>query len=181
MRITFPIPRTDDDRHALVAPDRPRLSEVLVGEDLLQIDRLWQLLYRASYHYGVASWAKQVGDRVERARCGRRGSGRRGDRLPRDGRLMALDIELVNVSPMPAAIARRLQTIKRETPRFAVLAARKVEKRPLWQDGGFVPTSMLTVTLSSDHRALDGADAARFLGTLRQLLEAPARLAGSSR
>jgi L-rhamnonate dehydratase len=56
----LPIPRMDDDRHALVAPDRPRLREVLVGEDPLQIDRLWQLLYRASYHYGLVSWAKQI-------------------------------------------------------------------------------------------------------------------------
>jgi pyruvate dehydrogenase E2 component (dihydrolipoamide acetyltransferase) len=32
---------------------------------------------------------------------------------------------------------------------------------------------MMTVTLSADHRAVDGATAAEFLSTLRQLLQEP--------
>ncbi|MHB1810644.1 MAG: 2-oxo acid dehydrogenase subunit E2 [Solirubrobacteraceae bacterium] len=36
---------------------------------------------------------------------------------------------------------------------------------------------MLTLTLSCDHRILYGADAARFLAEIRQLLERPLRLA----
>jgi pyruvate dehydrogenase E2 component (dihydrolipoamide acetyltransferase) len=35
---------------------------------------------------------------------------------------------------------------------------------------------MMTVTLSCDHRAVDGAVAAEFLGTLRKLLEEPAMM-----
>ena len=65
-------------------------------------------------------------------------------------------------------------------PQVAVLATGKVEKRALWQDGVFVPASVLTATLSSDHRAVDGADAARFLATLQELLEAPARLGSTN-
>jgi pyruvate/2-oxoglutarate dehydrogenase complex dihydrolipoamide acyltransferase (E2) component len=34
----------------------------------------------------------------------------------------------------------------------------------------------MTATLSSDHRAVDGVDAARFLATLQNLLEAPDQL-----
>ena len=36
-----------------------------------------------------------------------------------------------------------------------------------------VARTMMTVTLSADHRVVDGATAAAFLGTLRQLLEEP--------
>jgi pyruvate dehydrogenase E2 component (dihydrolipoamide acetyltransferase) len=61
-------------------------------------------------------------------------------------------------------------------PQVAVLAAGTVEPRLRWSADGAVSSSILTVTLSSDHRALDGVDAARFLGTLRELLEKPAHL-----
>ena len=54
-------------------------------------------------------------------------------------------------------------------PQVAILAtARPVER--LTPAG---PASMLTATLSADHRALDGADAARFLGTFKQAIENP--------
>jgi len=41
------------------------------------------------------------------------------------------------------------------------------------KDDEIVARTMMTVTLSADHRAVDGAVAAAFLGTLRQLLEEP--------
>lgn len=43
------------------------LREVLVGEDPLQIDRLWQLLYRASYHYGRGGVALHVISAIDMA------------------------------------------------------------------------------------------------------------------
>jgi pyruvate dehydrogenase E2 component (dihydrolipoamide acetyltransferase) len=65
-------------------------------------------------------------------------------------------------------------------PQVGVLATGKVERRPLWHDDGFGPADMMTATLSSDHRAVDGADAARFLATLQELLAAPADLADTT-
>jgi pyruvate dehydrogenase E2 component (dihydrolipoamide acetyltransferase) len=44
-------------------------------------------------------------------------------------------------------------------------------------DGAIVDRSLLTLTLSCDHRILYGADAARFLAEIKALLEAPLRLA----
>jgi pyruvate dehydrogenase E2 component (dihydrolipoamide acetyltransferase) len=61
-------------------------------------------------------------------------------------------------------------------PQVAVLATGKIEKRPLWNGEAFVPASIMNATLSSDHRAVDGADAARFLATLHELLLEPVRL-----
>ncbi len=43
-------------------------------------------------------------------------------------------------------------------------------------EGEIVDRSLLTLTLSCDHRILYGADAARFLSDVRALLEAPMRL-----
>lgn len=43
--------------------------------------------------------------------------------------------------------------------------------RPAWIDGAVVPREMLAVTLSVDHRLVDGAVAARFIESLRQRVE----------
>jgi pyruvate dehydrogenase E2 component (dihydrolipoamide acetyltransferase) len=44
-------------------------------------------------------------------------------------------------------------------------------------DGGIADASLMTLTLSCDHRILYGAEAAKFLGTIRDLLEIPLRVA----
>ncbi|MFN2629217.1 MAG: mandelate racemase/muconate lactonizing enzyme family protein [Gaiellaceae bacterium] len=43
------------------------LGEVLVGEDPLQIDRLWHVMYRATYHYGRAGVALHVISAIDMA------------------------------------------------------------------------------------------------------------------
>jgi pyruvate dehydrogenase E2 component (dihydrolipoamide acetyltransferase) len=44
-------------------------------------------------------------------------------------------------------------------------------------DGEIIDRQLLTLTLSCDHRILYGADAARFLAAIKQVLESPASLA----
>lgn len=58
-------------------------------------------------------------------------------------------------------------------PQAAILAVGGLRREAREKDGGVVFVSVLSVTLSADHRAVDGALAARFLGTLRDLIEAP--------
>jgi pyruvate dehydrogenase E2 component (dihydrolipoamide acetyltransferase) len=59
-------------------------------------------------------------------------------------------------------------------PEVAILAVGTAEKRPVvTADDTLVPRTILTVTLSADHRVVDGASAAEFLRTLKQLLEEP--------
>ncbi len=58
-------------------------------------------------------------------------------------------------------------------PQVAILGVGKLVRVPREADGGIAWRSAATVTLSADHRALDGADVARFLGTLKSLVEAP--------
>jgi pyruvate dehydrogenase E2 component (dihydrolipoamide acetyltransferase) len=58
-------------------------------------------------------------------------------------------------------------------PQAAILAVGTVEDRPVARDGELVVRPMMTMTLTSDHRALDGATASDFLRTVKSFLEEP--------
>ncbi len=59
-------------------------------------------------------------------------------------------------------------------PQAAILAVGATEERPVVRDGQVEVRPMLTLTLTCDHRAIDGADGADFLRTVKELLEEPA-------
>ena len=61
-------------------------------------------------------------------------------------------------------------------PQVAILAVGRARPAPRLVNGELRESSILSATISADHRALDGADAARFLTTLKHLLEAPERV-----
>ncbi len=56
-------------------------------------------------------------------------------------------------------------------PQAAILAVGAIVERPALQNGEVVAERCMKVTLSSDHRVIDGADGARFLNTLAEHLE----------
>lgn len=55
-------------------------------------------------------------------------------------------------------------------PEVAILGVSKTSYKPVYQDGGFVPRMMLPLSLSYDHRVIDGADGARFIVHLTNML-----------
>ncbi len=55
-------------------------------------------------------------------------------------------------------------------PEVAILGVSRSALKPVWSDGAFVPRLMLPLSLSYDHRVIDGADAARFTSLLGRLL-----------
>jgi pyruvate dehydrogenase E2 component (dihydrolipoamide acetyltransferase) len=61
-------------------------------------------------------------------------------------------------------------------PQAAILAVGGVLEKPIVKNGFVVPGKVLTLTLSLDHRVLDGAIGAQFLKTLQKLLEHPSCL-----
>lgn len=61
-------------------------------------------------------------------------------------------------------------------PHAAILAVGAVRDEPVVEDGAVVPGKVMTVTLSVDHRPVDGVIAARWLAALRELLENPLRV-----
>lgn len=61
-------------------------------------------------------------------------------------------------------------------PEAAILAIGAIQPTPVVKDGQVVVERRMRVTLSCDHRVVDGATGAAFLETFTQLLEEPARL-----
>ena len=58
-------------------------------------------------------------------------------------------------------------------PEVAILGMSRSGIEPVWHGGQFVPRPMLPLSLSYDHRVIDGADAARFLRFVAEALEQP--------
>jgi pyruvate dehydrogenase E2 component (dihydrolipoamide acetyltransferase) len=58
-------------------------------------------------------------------------------------------------------------------PEVAILGLSRSYRKPVWKDDGFDPRLTMPLSLSYDHRLIDGADAARFLRWLAQALEDP--------
>lgn len=61
-------------------------------------------------------------------------------------------------------------------PEAAILAVGAVTAKPVVRDGEIVIRQMMRVTLSCDHRLIDGATGAQFLQTFKKILENPLRL-----
>ncbi len=61
-------------------------------------------------------------------------------------------------------------------PEAGIIAVGAVEERPVVLDGEVVVQPRMRVTMSCDHRVIDGAQGARFLATLKSFLEEPAAI-----
>lgn len=61
-------------------------------------------------------------------------------------------------------------------PEAGILGVNRIRDDLAWEGDRPVKQQRMTLSLTWDHRVLDGAPAARFLGTIRELLEAPYRL-----
>ena len=59
-------------------------------------------------------------------------------------------------------------------PQAAILAVGATEQKPVVVDGEIVVRPLMSMTITCDHRAIDGADGAGFLRTVKELLEEPA-------
>jgi pyruvate dehydrogenase E2 component (dihydrolipoamide acetyltransferase) len=54
-----------------------------------------------------------------------------------------------------------------------------IDQVPVVRNGQIVPGHVMRVTLSCDHRTVDGASGAKFLQTFKQLMEKPVLLLGA--
>jgi pyruvate dehydrogenase E2 component (dihydrolipoamide acetyltransferase) len=59
-------------------------------------------------------------------------------------------------------------------PQAAILAVGSTEEKPVVRDGQVEIRPLMSITITCDHRAVDGADGAEFLRTVKELLEEPA-------
>lgn len=61
-------------------------------------------------------------------------------------------------------------------PDACILAVGAIIEKPVVREGAITTASMMKVTLSCDHRVVDGATGAQFLGTVKQFLESPVNM-----
>jgi pyruvate dehydrogenase E2 component (dihydrolipoamide acetyltransferase) len=66
-------------------------------------------------------------------------------------------------------------------PEVAILGVSRSTMRPVWSDGAFAPRLMLPLSLSYDHRVIDGATGVRFTSWLADRLAKPEALLGAMR
>jgi len=143
----------------------PRLNAQFTGEELLQFEQvdlavavatpggLVTPIVRNATGLSVQQIATSVRELAERARAGK---------LARDeitgGTFTVSSLGMFGVRQFDAII---------NPPQVAILAIGAMEERPVVRHGALAVGRVVTVTLSSDHRVVDGADAAAFLATLK--------------
>ncbi len=92
----------------------------------------------------------------------------------REGKLQATDLEggTFTISNLGMYGVEQFVAVL-NPPQAAILAVGAIEDRPVARDGGVVARPMMTLTLTCDHRTIDGATAADFLRTVKEFLEEP--------
>jgi pyruvate dehydrogenase E2 component (dihydrolipoamide acetyltransferase) len=106
--------------------------------------------------------AREFGDLVQRARAGGLRSSEMSDAT----------ITLTNLGELGVESAYAIIS----PPQVAIVAFGRVVERP-WVVGGRIePRSVVTVSVSADHRATDGREAGLFLAAIDRLLQAPETL-----
>jgi pyruvate dehydrogenase E2 component (dihydrolipoamide acetyltransferase) len=105
---------------------------------------------------GVVQLAKELGEVSARAR---------------DGKLGPADMQggTFSISSLGGIGGTHFTPII-NAPEVAILGISRSAMKPVWMDGQFVPRLMLPLSLSYDHRAIDGAEGARFITTLNGFL-----------
>jgi pyruvate dehydrogenase E2 component (dihydrolipoamide acetyltransferase) len=93
----------------------------------------------------------------------------------RDGKLQYADLEdgTFTISNLGMFGVEQFTAIL-NPPQAAILAVGATEQRPVVRDGELVARPMMTMTLTVDHRAVDGAEGADFLRTVKSFVEEPA-------
>jgi pyruvate dehydrogenase E2 component (dihydrolipoamide acetyltransferase) len=111
---------------------------------------------------GVLQLAKELGEVSAKAR---------------DGKLSPADMQggTFSISSL-GGIGGSSFTPIINAPEVAILGASRSVTRPQWRDGSFVPRLMLPLSLSYDHRVVDGAEGARFITFLTGVLSDIRRL-----
>lgn len=105
---------------------------------------------------GIADIAREMGELAKKAR---------------DGKLGPTDMQggCFSISSL-GGIGGTAFTPIINAPEVAILGVSKTQTKPVWDGKNFVPRQMLPLSLSYDHRVIDGAAAARFTSYLSALL-----------
>ncbi|MDQ7030612.1 MAG: 2-oxo acid dehydrogenase subunit E2 [Ardenticatenia bacterium] len=136
-----------------------RHVNVHVGIAVALPDGLITVVVRDADRKSLGQLARETHEKVERAREGRLQADDVGGST-----FTVSNLGMFGVEDFVAVIT---------PPEAAILAVGAVLEEPVVRDGALVVGHTMRLTLSADHRVTDGAEAARFLGEIRRLLEHP--------
>ena len=152
----------------------PRINQIFSGDRITQLktvdvgvavaieDGLITPLVRDADAKGLAEIAQEIRELADRAK--------RRALKPEEytgGSITVSNLGMFGIDSFIAVI---------NPPQAAILAVGKVEPKVVVRDGAMAIRQMMSVTLSGDHRVIDGAVGAQYLRELRSLLEHPLRL-----
>jgi pyruvate dehydrogenase E2 component (dihydrolipoamide acetyltransferase) len=120
---------------------------------------LFAPVLRDAHRLSVAAIASQSRELIALARDGRLGA-----EMMRDATFTITNLGMFGVDSFTPII---------HLPQSAVLGVGRIVREPAVVGDAIVPRWMLTLSLTFDHRVVDGAPAARFLDTLRRSIEQP--------
>lgn len=140
-----------------------QLSEVDIAVAVASDDGVMTPIVRHADRKSVAQISTEIRDLAERTRNRRL----RPDEY-QGGSFTISNLGMYGVKEFAAII---------NPPHAAILAAGAAELRPVVRDNTLAIATLMSMTLSCDHRLVEGVDAARFLGELKSLVEKPGVLA----
>lgn len=106
--------------------------------------------------------SKEIGEMAKRAR-----QGKLDEHEYKGGSFTVSNLGMYGVSSFQAII---------NPPQAAILAVSGIKEKPVIKHGSIVAGKTMMLTLSTDHRVVDGVPAAEFLNTMKLYLENPASL-----
>ncbi|MBI4605652.1 MAG: pyruvate dehydrogenase complex dihydrolipoamide acetyltransferase [Planctomycetes bacterium] len=140
-----------------------RYRSVDIGVAVALPDGLVTPVVRACHLKGLAAISREIRELAERARQRKLAPGEYSG-----GTFTVSNLGMFGVRHFTAIL---------NPPEACILAVGAVEEVPVVEGGAVVPGRRMALTLSSDHRVVDGAQAAQFLRDLKQMLESPTSLA----
>ncbi|MGV3620861.1 MAG: pyruvate dehydrogenase complex dihydrolipoamide acetyltransferase [Archangium sp.] len=152
----------------------PRINQIFAGDSIQQLhtvdvgvavaieDGLITPLVKDADQKGVAEIGQEVRELAERAKK----KALKPDEYT-GGSITVSNLGMFGIDSFIAVL---------NPPQAAILAVGKVEPKVVVRDGQMVIRQMMSITLSGDHRVIDGAVGAQYLQILRDMLEHPLRL-----
>ena len=116
-------------------------------------------IVRSADTKGLVEIANEMRDLAERAR-----DGKLAPEEYQGGSFSISNLGMFGIKQFDAVI---------NPPQAAILAVGAGEQRPVVRDGEIVPATVMSCTLSVDHRVVDGAIGARLLGAIKRYIEYP--------
>lgn len=159
---------------ASILPRHPRVNaswsdqgivyhdDINIGVAVAVEDGLVAPVLRGCQHLSLRAIARATSELVQKAQAGHFG----GDALT-GATFTISNMGMLDVEEFSAVIT---------PPQAAILAVGAIKDRPVVRDGQIAVAKTVRVTLSVDHRVLNGVEAARFLEDLKSALEHPVAL-----